>query len=48
MHLELYVYLHASMWQQLMRGEAMSLRENQEWYMGGFGKRKGKEEILQL
>lgn len=30
MHLELYVYIHVSMWQQLMRGEAMYLRENRE------------------
>lgn len=37
LYLEICLYLHICMQQQLLKDEGMSLKEIKEGYMGGFG-----------
>ena len=41
-----YIQIHLCMQCQLMKREAMNLKESEGRYMGGSGERKGKEEIV--
>lgn len=42
-----YVYMHAIAIDD-KRGHELDLKEHRETYMGSFGGRKGKEEILNI
>lgn len=48
MHLGICVCVPMCMGQQIMKKEPMDLKESKEEFMGEFGRRGGKGEIVQL